>query len=312
VSREAQLGNRSQPGLLHEALVVDDDETFVAHVAPFLLARLDEGPAVAVLNRRHWSLLRDELGAEADRVSYTDCHDFYTRPIDALAGYDATLRRLTAAGATSMRVVGEIPLGPMSSDWADWISYEAILNRAFADRPTDILCVYETSTAPDSVIDAVSRTHPHVVAGDHDVHPHFHDPRDIVAEFTPAPELELPLRSLSPTQDAIEFRQELSVELAAADVPPAQAVNMLIAANEVFENAVRHGGGPTALRAGLVDGWFACEIEDRGGGLDDPLAGYLPPTPGQPGRAGLWIARQLASRVELIHAGPGLTVRVWL
>ena len=61
---------------------------------------------------------------------------------------------------------------------------------------------------------------------------------------------------------------------------------MLVAANEVFGNALRHGDGPTALRAGLVDGWFVCEIEDEGPGIDDPLAGYLPPTPGRSGRGG--------------------------
>jgi anti-sigma regulatory factor (Ser/Thr protein kinase) len=87
---------------------------------------------------------------------------------------------------------------------------------------------------------------------------------------------------------------------------------MLVAANEVFENALRHGGGPTALRAGLVEGWFVCEIEDSGPGLDDPLAGYVPPTPGRPGGEGLWIARQLVSRLELIPAQPGVIVRLWL
>jgi anti-sigma regulatory factor (Ser/Thr protein kinase) len=82
-------------------------------------------------------------------------------------------------------------------------------------------------------------------------------------------------------------------------------LNLLVAASEVFQNALRHGNGPTALRAGLVDGWFACEIEDRGPGIDGPLAGYLPPTPGRPGREGRWIARQLASRRELTPARPG-------
>jgi anti-sigma regulatory factor (Ser/Thr protein kinase) len=312
VRREnTQLGTRSQPGLLHEALVVDGDETFVSRVAPFLRAGLCEGPTVAVLSRRHWALLREELGADAERVSFTDCDDFYIRPIDALASYDATLRRLTAAGSTSVRVAGEIPLGPTRSGWDDWISYEAVLNHAFADRPAHVLCVYDARIAPDAVIDAVWRTHPHVVGRGDEIGPHYHDPHDIVAALTPRPR-EIPLRSLTPTQDAIAFREELSAELTGAGAPRAQVVNMLVAANEVFENALKHGSGPTALRAGLVEGWFACEIEDSGPGLDDPLAGYVPPTPERPGGAGLWIARQLVSRLELIPRQPGLTVRLWL
>ncbi len=303
---------RSGPGLRHEAVVIDDDETFVARLAPFFRAGLDEGPIVAVLNRHHWGLLREELGPDADRGDSTDCADCYVRPIDAIASYDATLRRFAAAGSTSVRVAGEIPLGPTRSGWDDWMSYEAILNFAFADRPAHVLCVYDTNTAPEIVLDAVWRTHPHVVADGEHAGSHYHEPHSVVAALAPVPARELPLRTLSLTQNATAFREELSAELVGASAPESRVVNMLVAANEVFDNALRHGGGPTALRAGLVDGWFVCEIADRGPGLDDPLAGYVPPTPGQPGREGLWIARQLVSRLELIPAEPGLTVRLWL
>jgi anti-sigma regulatory factor (Ser/Thr protein kinase) len=309
---DTQLGTRSHPGLRHEAIVVDDDETFVGHVAPFLRAGLEEGATLTVLNRRHWALLREELGADAEQVSYTDCDDFYTRPIDALASYDATLRRLTAAGSTSVRVAAEIPLGPTRSGWEEWMSYEAIVNRALASRPAHILCVYDTKITPDSVIDAVWRTHPHVVTDGGTAGPHYHDSDDVIAAFTRPPSSELPLRSLPLTQDATVFREALAAELAGAEAPKQKVMNMLIAASQVFDNALRHGGGATALRAGLVDGWFVCEIGDRGPGLDDPLAGYVPPAPGQPGRQGLWIARQLATRLELIPGQPGLTVRLWL
>jgi anti-sigma regulatory factor (Ser/Thr protein kinase) len=89
-------------------------------------------------------------------------------------------------------------------------------------------------------------------------------------------------------------------------------MDMLVAANEVFENARRHGGGVSRVRAGLVDGWFVCEIEDHGPGFDDPLAGYLPPRPDRAGGSGLWAARRLVRRLELMHHAPGLAVRLWL
>jgi anti-sigma regulatory factor (Ser/Thr protein kinase) len=63
---------------------------------------------------------------------------------------------------------------------------------------------------------------------------------------------------------------------------------------------------------GLVDGHFVCEISDDGPGLDDPLAGYVPPRPDQEDGAGLWVARQLSSRLELMSSADGLTVRLWL
>ena len=309
---DTQLDMHSHPGLRHEAIVADDDAEYVGHVAPFIRAGLEEGPTLTVLNRRHWSLLREELGADAERVSYTDCDDFYTRPIDVLASYDATLRRLMAAGSKSVRVAAEIPFGPTRSGWDEWMSYEAIVNRALAGQPAHILCLYDTQITPDSVIDAVWQTHPTVVTGGGDTaSPHYH-PDDVVAAFARVPARELLLRSLPLTKDATAFREALSAELAGAGAPKEKVVNMLVAASQVFDNALRHGGGATALRAGLVDGWFVCEVEDEGPGLDDPLAGYVPPTAGQRGREGLWIARQLVSRLELMPAQPGLTARLWL
>jgi anti-sigma regulatory factor (Ser/Thr protein kinase) len=87
---------------------------------------------------------------------------------------------------------------------------------------------------------------------------------------------------------------------------------MLLAATEVFDNACRHGSGPTSLSAGTVDGWFLCEVADRGAGLDDPLAGYLPPEQAAHHGSGLWVARQIVSRLELMPGAPGLRVRLWL
>ena len=54
--------------------------------------------------------------------------------------------------------------------------------------------------------------------------------------------------------------------IATANVPESKALNMLLAANEVAVNAFEHAGGPEALRVGVVDGRFVCEISDRGPG----------------------------------------------
>jgi anti-sigma regulatory factor (Ser/Thr protein kinase) len=297
---------------LHHALVYDSDDELVKNVAPFLREGLAEGPAIAVLTRRLWSLLRDELGDEAEGVAFTDCDDFYTRPVDAVASYDATLRSLVASGATSVRVTGEIPLQPNRGDWSEWISYEAILNYAFTDRPVNLLCVYGNETAPDYVIDAVWRTHPHVEANASLSHPDYDDPRDLVAAHPVQPARLPDLRTLALTADPLEFRELLAAELTAARAPTAKVMDMLVAASEVFENARRHGGGASRVRAGLVDGWFVCEIDDRGPGLDDPLAGFLPPGPNGARGEGLWIARRLVRRLELLDNMPGLTVRLWM
>ncbi len=299
-------------GLLHEALVYDSDDQLVERVASFLREGLVEGPTIAVLTRRHWSLLREELGSDADAVAFTNSDDFYVRPVDAIADYDATMTDLLASGATSARIAGEIPLQPTREAWSEWISYEAIVNRVFADRPAQILCVYGTESAPDHVIDAVWKTHPHVEADATRSHPEYHEPSDVVAAHIAEPASALDLPTLAPTEDPLEFRELLAAKLTTARIPEASVMDMLIAATEVFENARRHGGGASATRAGFVNGWFVCEIEDRGPGIDDPLAGYLPPRLERPRGEGLWVARRLVRRLELLDNAPGLTVRLWL
>jgi anti-sigma regulatory factor (Ser/Thr protein kinase) len=299
-------------GLVHQALVYDSDEQLVERTASFLREGLEEGPTLAVLTRHHWSLLREELGGEAGRVAFTDSDEFYVRPAGVIAAFDATMSDLLASGASSVRVAGEIPLQPTRAAWSEWISYEAIFNRALADRPAHVLCVYGTETAPEAVIDAVWRTHPHVEANASAGRPDFYDPGEVVAAESAERPSVLALRTLAPTADPLEFREQLAAELNAAEAPRARVMDMLIAANEVFENARAHAGGVSSVRAGLVDGWFVCEIEDRGPGLDDPLAGYLPPRPERARGTGLWIARQLVRRVELLDNASGLTVRLWL
>jgi anti-sigma regulatory factor (Ser/Thr protein kinase) len=143
-------------------------------------------------------------------------------------------------------------------------------------------------------------------------HPVYHDPCDVVVAHTAGRASAPDLRTLAATDDPVEFRELLAAELTEARAPHARVMDMLVAANEVFENARRHGGGASRVRAGLVDGWFVCEIEDRGPGLDDPLAGYLPPRPEHARGSGLWVARRLVRRLELLHNTPGLTVRLWL
>src|SRR3954464_13656096 len=45
---------------------------------------------------------------------------------------------------------------------------------------------------------------------------------------------------------------------------------------------------------------FVCEISDHGPG--DPLVGYIPPHPGNGRGSGLWVARQLTERLEMISS----------
>jgi anti-sigma regulatory factor (Ser/Thr protein kinase) len=78
----------------------------------------------------------------------------------------------------------------------------------------------------------------------------------------------------------------------------------------VLRNATRHGGEALSVRVGRVGDRFVCEIADDGSGIDDPIVGFLPPRQGHTEGAGLWVARQLTRKLELVPAARGATVRL--
>jgi anti-sigma regulatory factor (Ser/Thr protein kinase) len=92
-------------------------------------------------------------------------------------------------------------------------------------------------------------------------------------------------------------------------VSDAKVLEILVAGTEIASNALRHGGGIEEIRAGRDEGRFVCEVVDRGSGFDEPLAGYLVPREGV--GTGLWVARQLAWRLEFFHSRQGFTARLW-
>jgi hypothetical protein len=298
--------------LRHDAFVYGADEQFASLMAPFLQAGLAAGEAaVAVTTRRNLDLLREVLGPQAGDVTLLDRDEWYVHPANVIAAYDGTLRRHLKAGAPGVRIIGEVRFGDSPEEWDEWTGYEAILNRAFARRPAWITCPYDARALPDRVLEGASHTHPHLISDERSESTGFIDPDELVRTLAPEPRPLEGLRTVAVGDRARDFRDALTLEMAADGVSPEAACDLLAAAGEAFINVHRHACGAPAVRVGPVDGLFVCEISDSGPGLDDPLAGYTPPSAGDTAGAGLWVARQLTRRLELLSSPSGLTVRLW-
>jgi anti-sigma regulatory factor (Ser/Thr protein kinase) len=294
----------------HNVFFYTQDDGFVERVAPFLAEGVREREAVVgVVDPRKRALLTQALGEPARRIDWIDRDAYYTRPEDALAGYDAQVRRYLRDGASRVRVFGELPLCHSREESDTWILYEALLNPAFAHHPVTIVCGVDAREQSDSVLRGSLHTHPRAMNDHWSDMPYYHDPREVVRACTPAPQDVSGLTPLRPDMDAGALRVRLLAEMSAAEVSEAGSREMLIATGKVLDNAHRYGGGVRSLRVGRTDARFVCEIADYGPGLDDPLAGYLPPRPGR--GAGLWVARQLTRRLEMISTERGLTARLW-
>jgi anti-sigma regulatory factor (Ser/Thr protein kinase) len=82
---------------------------------------------------------------------------------------------------------------------------------------------------------------------------------------------------------------------------------VLIVSSELATNAVRHGGGSGRLRLWTDGQVLVCEVSDTGAGITDPNPGADRPDPMARGGRGIWFARQLADRFDLITGASGTT-----
>jgi hypothetical protein len=161
-------------------------------------------------------------------------------------------------------VYGELPDWRTQAQWDIWISYEAIVNRAFAGRPAALLCGYHARVVPEPVVRQAWQTHRVVLTDVWQISREYEQPEDVVRKLTP-PLAELPgLRSLSIGD---RLHERLAHELSAEGVPAGRARDLVVAAREVLSNAERYGNGVRALRVGRVGEYFVCEVADGGPGL---------------------------------------------
>lgn len=83
---------------------------------------------------------------------------------------------------------------------------------------------------------------------------------------------------------------------------------LVMVANELASNAIRHGGGTGRLRLWRAGELIHCEVSDTGPGLDEgELARERVPITAYGGR-GLWVVRQMSHKVDVRTGPQGATI----
>ncbi|MFD3330413.1 anti-sigma factor RsbA family regulatory protein [Streptomyces sp. NPDC058701] len=306
------------PLLTHQALVYGSDEEFLAATVPFCLDGLRADDAVlAVTNDTNTDLLRQALGDAAPHVEFIAADLWYRTPGRTLSAYHRYVERHTADGGhRRVRVIGEpVWHGRDPVETAEWTRYESALNIAFAPCPAWIVCPYDSRSLPGAVVRDALRTHPQVVTGpgagasDRYLPPTAPDgawDREVTT---------LPVRG--PEAAVLPFGADLDAVRAfvvrtagALGLSDAGMQRLVLAANEVATNAVRHGAGHGRVALGRSGHRIVCDITDPGPGGTDWYAGYLPPDPSGSRGHGLWAVRQLCDLVEIDTRRGGTTVRL--
>lgn len=297
----------------HGLFLYDNDDDFVDRITSFLGQGTEDGEeGMAVVSRAKWALLREALGDASQRIRYLGSDSLYSRPLSAVADYDSMLRRALDEGAPAVRLFGELPPSKSREGCEAWTLYEAVINRAFADRPMSILCGYDVRDQPAAAVEGAWHTHPWLLVEGWEDNPRYQDPAQVVGALTRPPRAVTDLRELPIDADPKALSARLRREMATLHVPKADAERLLLAAGEVLDNARTHGYGPRSQRIGRVGGCLVWELSDNGPGFEDPLAGYLPPRHEDGNRTGLWIVRQLVHELEFLSSPHGFTTRLWI
>ena len=312
----ATSGSLSAPGtehaLRHEALLYAGDDQFAAGVLPFIedaLAARD--PIVVAVDEAKIELLRRELGVDARRVHFADMREVGLNPARLIPAWREFVDGPVASGRRVWGVGEPIWAGRREAEVVECQQHESLLNLAFADTALSFLCSYDTDALDAGVIAEAHRTHAAVLQDGTRRHSHaFCDfaAAALFAEPLPEPRGPVAGRAFAAGELAV-VREFVSRRARAAGLSASRCDDLVLAANEVASNSVRHGGGHGDLRIWREHETLLCEVRD-GGRLDDPLAGRRRPDLMEIGGHGLWIANQVCDLVQLRSFPDGSAVRI--
>jgi anti-sigma regulatory factor (Ser/Thr protein kinase) len=296
--------------LSHWAFFYEDPDQYADTITSFLAEGLAVGEAALVaVPGGNLELLRERFGP-GDDVSFLDMTVIGRNPSNIIPA----IRRFTDAhpGART-RFVGEpIWAGRSAAETQEATRHEALINAAFADVATTIVCPYRADQLDQSVLDDAAVTHPHLMDTGHA----GQSPRYSGAAAARAiGEQQLP----APPADADEFifgagdlprlRRLVQQRAASAGLSDERTEDFTLAVNEAASNTISHATTPGVLRMWQEPLALVCEICDQGH-IADPLAGRRLPTPVDSGGHGLRVVNQVCDLVELRSGRWGTTVRM--
>ncbi|MDR7274598.1 anti-sigma factor RsbA family regulatory protein [Catenuloplanes atrovinosus] len=305
----AAAGHR---GYFHEAAFYSGPDELLAIVMPFLLDGVAAGePTLVVFGEAHASLVRDALPADV-KVDFVQAGARYTRPASTIREFRALFAGHVEAGATQIRVAGELPPATFGPGWEWWARYESAINHAYDEFPVWGMCAYDRLRTPAHVLDDVARTHPRTAApgGTHLPHACYVPPEVFLPGIRlrptgPMPPPHVELHAPSPS----EARRMVSA-VDGGRLAPDRLDDLAVAVSETVTNAHRHGTPPIRLRMWALPDRTVISVTDGGRGPTDPFAGLLPTGDGARGGLGLWVTHQCCDAVTERHGPDGYTVTV--
>lgn len=300
--------------LEHPALLYSGTDDFLAYMVPYVNAGLDADDLVFIAAREdNLAALREAVGPRGEAVLWEDTASWHPHPGTRARAFHELVTGKLEEGVTRFRLAGE-PVWPEDHPdlTREWQRYESSLNRVLAPFPATLVCLYDAVNLDPGVVATARRTHPMVAEGAFESpSPEFEPPEAFLRHTWPSIAEPPPgAARLAEVTDLAAARRFLVERAAEGGLGAERAMDLALAANEAITNALMYGGGVEGVWAWGEDGRFLCQIEDRGNGIADPLASYLPPPPVAVHGRGLWIVRQLVDLLQIEPKPTGTVVRL--
>ncbi|WP_030267685.1 MEDS domain-containing protein [Streptomyces violens] len=289
----------------HHAGIHSSDEEFLATVVPFLkegIAAEDEPDPVAITTSRKLDLLRDALGPDACHVDFHDSAQWYRgTPANSMAtALDYYVAHASPQGRIHM--TGE-PVwdGRSPRQITEWKRYEALATELFTGAPPDLMCLYDTRTAPPDVIDAARHTHP-TELDRHGIRPSplFTEPAVYVTrDLGPLPPPPQDAIGMSLDEDLTAGHRFAADQAQARGMAPDAAARFGQAVSGATGYAVAQGCDRADLQLWSTRQRIICELRTSVGRITDPFLGFRPPGPQAQPEDGLWKTRQVCEFVDM-------------
>lgn len=299
--------------LAHPALVYAGIDEFLDTLVPFIREGLErDEPVFAAIGREEVDALGRELGRHSG-ATVADTRAWHPHPASRLRAFHAFVSDRLASGARAIKLIGEPAWEGRVEYDREWARYESVLNSVLAPFPVTLVCTYPSDRLDASIVSSAQLTHPSVrdEAGSR-ASGGYVQPDELLSRWTPPIDEPPPgARTIRPADDLHSARRFVREHASEAGVPADRLGEVALAATEVIGNAIEHGDGDPIVRTWATADEFVTQVEDRGPGAIDPLAGYRPPTdPGGEDGRGLWIARQVVDLLEIASTGSGTIVRL--
>jgi anti-sigma regulatory factor (Ser/Thr protein kinase) len=302
-----------RPGRFHEVGFYRSDAEFRALIVPFVEEGVAAGqPVIIGYDDRKTRLLRSWLHDPA-AVTFIADTSLYATPARAIASYWKMFEQHTAAGATQIRIAGDVPHEGNGGRFAGWDRYESAANTVWDQFPVWSRCLYDATTAAPRVLDIARRTHPRIVlpSGQFRDNGRYQEP----GAFQPLPSdpdpLERSVPALEVTDPSAAQARRAVTSIGYGQVPDTVLRDLEIGVTEAVNNARLHGRSPVTMRIWAASGRVLVHLHDTSPGPGDPLAGLVPAWAEPEFRgAELWLIHMLNLDTALIRSRDGFTVRL--